>query len=506
MRKDSRPILVASVLCLSLLPLSAVRGDNRSPAAAGQFYPDDPAKLRSAISAYLDEAKPPLGEKPIAIIAPHASYIYSGQIAADAFRQVKDHPFDLVVILGTNHTTPGFTGVSIYGGDGYETPLGVAAIDREVSDALRSLDDDFTFEPRVHAREHSVEVHVPFVQTLYPDAKIVTAVVGRPDPDLCQRFGSALASVLGGRSALIVASSDLSHYPSYDDAVRVDHATLGSIAALDADRLEQVIRRSMEAGFPNLSTCACGEGPIRVAMAAAKDLGATGGVVVSYANSGDAAVGSRDRVVGYGAVMLTTGETDTTALSKPEIPSETGRLDPTEREWLLSLARNTIQRFMTTETAPLARSDIPVLQCCQGAFVTLKENGVLRGCVGHMSQDRPLCQVVGAMALQAAFNDRRFPPLEEKELESIEIEVSVLTPYKQVEGPEAIQVGRDGVVLRKDSRSAVFLPQVAVEQGWDRHEMLAQLCRKAGLGEDCWSEDAQFYTFQAEIFGESDHH
>jgi AmmeMemoRadiSam system protein A len=228
--------------------------------------------------------------------------------------------------------------------------------------------------------------------------------------------------------------------------------------------------------------------------------------VVSYANSGDASVGSQDRVVGYGAVMLVAGETDTTALSRPDVPNETGALEPTERDWLLVLARDTIRQYLTSETTPLARTTTPVLQCCQGAFVTLKKNGQLRGCIGHMAEDRPLCQVVGAMSLQAAFNDRRFPQLRLEELDEIEIEISILTPYEKVEGPQAIQIGRDGVVLEKGGHRAVFLPHVAVEQGWSKDEMLAHLCRKAGLEEDCWSEDAQIYTFQAEVFGESGHH
>jgi AmmeMemoRadiSam system protein B/AmmeMemoRadiSam system protein A len=498
--------VAVSLACLTVTPVSSAPGDHRAPAVAGRFYPGDRVKLEGALKAFMDDAKAPRGEKPIAIISPHAGYIYSGQIAADAFRQAKDYDFDLVVIVGTNHTTAGFNGVSVYDGDGYETPLGVAPVDGELADQLRSLDEDFTFDPKVHAREHSVEVQVPFVQFLFPDAKIVTAVVGAPDPDLCKRFGTGLASVIEGRKALIVASTDLSHYPSYDDAVRVDGAVLKSIATLDSEKLGRTIDKEMGSGVPNLSTCACGEGPVRAAMEAAGNLGATGAVIVSYANSGDAPVGSRDRVVGYGAVMLVAGETDTTVLSRPETPVETGELDPSEKEWLLGLARNTIQRLFTTDTAPLARTDTPVLLCCQGAFVTLKKDGQLRGCIGHMSEDRPLCQVVGAMALQAAFNDRRFPPLEYDELENIEIEISVLTPYKEIESPEAIQIGRDGVVLRKGDRSAVFLPQVAVEQGWGRDEMLARLCRKAGLGEDCWSEDAEFYTFQAEVFGESDHH
>jgi AmmeMemoRadiSam system protein A len=136
--------------------------------------------------------------------------------------------------------------------------------------------------------------------------------------------------------------------------------------------------------------------------------------------------------------------------------------------------------------------------------VTLKKKGQLRGCIGHMAEDTPLAQVVGAMAIQAAFNDRRFRPVLENELADIEVEISVLTPAKPVSGPEEIVIGRDGVILAKRGRSAVFLPQVATEQGWSRDEMLEQLSKKAGLPSGSWKEGAQFKTFQAEVFHESE--
>jgi AmmeMemoRadiSam system protein A len=139
----------------------------------------------------------------------------------------------------------------------------------------------------------------------------------------------------------------------------------------------------------------------------------------------------------------------------------------------------------------------------QGAFVTLKQHGKLRGCIGHMAEDRPLCHTVGRMALQAAFNDHRFSPLKASELEEIEIEISVLTPLHPVDGPTHIVVGQDGVMIRKSNRSAVFLPQVALEQGWNREELLTRLCQKAGLPDHAWHEGATFYTFQAQVFNES---
>jgi AmmeMemoRadiSam system protein A len=187
-------------------------------------------------------------------------------------------------------------------------------------------------------------------------------------------------------------------------------------------------------------------------------------------------------------------------------PASNVALTTDDKTALLSFARRTIRQFLTTDTAPLARGFDPALENERGAFVTLKKDGKLRGCIGHMADDLPLCQVVGYCALQAAFNDRRFSPLTLEELEEVEIEVSVLTPFQPVDRYEDIQIGRDGVMLEKNGRSAVYLPSVAVEQGWNREEMLSHLSVKAGLSANAWKKGTRFYTFQANAFGESDLH
>lgn len=477
----------------------------REPAVAGQFYPDEANRLTNAITAFMENARPAAGERPLAIVVPHAGYIYSGQIAADAYNQARAFDYDLIVILGTNHTTGGYHGVSIYSGEGYRTPLGVATIDRDVVHQLQALDKDFGFYAPVHQREHSVEVQVPFVQTLFPEADIVAAVVGTPDVDLCTRFGQALANVLAERNALIVTSSDLSHYPNYEDAVNVDHQTLASVTSLEPAQLRETVRRQMGKHVDELATCACGEGPILTTMVAAKALGANCGTLISYANSGDVAIGSHDRVVGYGAVTFS--KSDNCPQNRMGFESqESGEasLSDTHKQQLLHLARQTIKQYLTSDTTPLPRHDAPALQRKQGAFVTLTKDGQLRGCIGHMAEDLPLDQVVSSMALQAAFNDRRFTPVRSNEMDDIELEISVLTPFEQVSGYDQIKVGRDGVVLEKDGRRAVFLPQVAPEQGWDRDTMLSHLARKAGLSADAWRNGATFYTFQAIVFAEHD--
>jgi len=276
----------------------------REPAVAGQFYPADSTELRLAIARYLGDALPRRVDQTLAIIVPHAGYVYCGQIIADAFHQVQDQPCDLVVILGTNHTAAGFNDISVYDRGSFKTPLGEVSIDEESAKRLLEADKDCVFDPSVHAKEHSVEVELPFVQYLFPNAKILPLVIGDPSLDKCARLGKALADILRDRKALLVASSDLSHYPNYEDSKQVDKETLKSIALLDAQAVASTAARQMSENVPALVTCACGEGPILAAIIAAKDLGANSGMVISYANSGDASVGEYARVVGYGAVAL----------------------------------------------------------------------------------------------------------------------------------------------------------------------------------------------------------
>jgi AmmeMemoRadiSam system protein A len=345
---------------------------------------------------------------------------------------------------------------------------------------------------------------VPFAQVLFPKARILPMVVASSEPAVADRLGAALAKVLRGRNAVVVASSDLSHYPSAKDAAAVDRRVLAAMAGMDGAALREAIAREEARGIRGLGTCACGEAPVLAAIAAAKALGAARGVVVSYANSGDVAVGEKDRVVGYGAVAYcrSSGESDREALREPEVPPD-GPLDEGTKRALLAYARETIRRYQDTGMVPMPRSLPAPTRRLQGAFVTLThDGGQLRGCIGRIVPDGPLGWTVGAMALQAAFEDPRFPPLAPGELPKLHIEISALTPMKAVKGADEIVVGRDGVLLSKDGRSAVFLPQVATEQGWSRDEMLDHLSRKAGLPPGSWRQGARFSVFQAEVFGE----
>lgn len=501
--------IAGAVTSWSLAPLqlrAAGKPGVRPAAVAGKFYPEDATRLTSAVKGFLADAVPARRERPLALVLPHAGYVYSGQIAADGWRQAMEQSYDLVVVLGTNHTRPQFEGMSVWAGGGFRTPLGVALVDEAAAAALLAADPACRFEPEVHASEHSIEVQVPFAQIVLPGVKILPAVVGAENPATCERLGRALAGVVANRRALIVASSDLSHYPPAEDAAVSDRAVLTAIAKLDAAALSTAITSQRSAGHPNLVTCACGEAPIRVALAAVRALGARHGTVLSWATSGDTSVGERDRVVGYGAVMFDAGAagTDLAVLDRASPPPPSATLGPADKRQLLAFARETIRRYLDDGMTPLARNLPAAAERLQGAFVTLEQDGQLRGCIGHMAEDRPLGQVVGAMALAAALEDPRFPPVVAREVPALSIEISVLTPMQRVAGPAAIVVGRDGVVIRKAGRSAVFLPQVAGEQGWDRTALLENLCAKAGLDTGAWKSDAEFSTFQAIVFRESE--
>ncbi len=483
------------------------QGGLREPAVAGKFYPADPKMLKGAVEGFMEDAVAARGERPIALVVPHAGYIFSGQIAADAFRQARGYDWDVIVVLGTNHTLAGFSGVSVFQGSGFKTPLGVMPCDQELAKALLETAPGAAWRPEIELREHSVEVQVPFLQVACPGAKLVSAVVAAEDPALLIRFGQALAKLLAGKKALIVASSDLSHYPSLEDAPRIDGRTLKAVASLDPTSLTATIDNLMASKTANLGTCACGEGAIIVAMAAAKALGATRSAVLSYANSGETTLGEPGKVVGYGAVAFYggAGKTDTSVL-EPGSEPDSAPLTDADKSYLLALVKKTVSRYLLTETVPLPRATSPGLSQHRGAFVTWTEHGDLRGCIGHMVSDSPLCLTVARMALEAALNDPRFRPVASSELPLLKADISVLTPFAPIAGPEQIRIGVDGVLLQKGGASAVFLPQVAPEQGWGREEMLENLCHKAGLGGGCWRSGARLSTFQAIVFSEEKKH
>jgi AmmeMemoRadiSam system protein A len=256
----------------------------------------------------------------------------------------------------------------------------------------------------------------------------------------------------------------------------------------------------------------CSQGAVMTALFAARRLGADRATVLYYANSGDVPIADRDLVVGYGAVALwqspsgaATGEPASFHLpSLPAPPAEAIRLSAAEQQELLDLARRTAAQYLSTETFPALQTDDPALLQPMGAYVTYMKDGELRGCLGRLEGDRPAYLNVQYAAIASALSDPRFPAVTPDELEGLTIEITLLEPQRQVQSPDEIQIGRDGVLMEVGLRNgALFLPQVPLEQGWDLEDTLVNLCRKAGLPDDAWKRsDARFYVFAGQWFGE----
>lgn len=469
----------------------AFSGDIRRPVVAGTFYPGSSEALRGMVDDFLARAVR-VGPEPVALVSPHAGYVYSGHVAGAAFKQAEGAEYEAVVILGANHTDPLGHGAAVWTRGAFATPLGDVPVDADLAQALMDADGRITAQRGPHLREHSIEVQLPFLQRVQPGRAFVPIVVCDPSLENCQALADALARTLKGRRALLVASSDLSHYPAYEDAVRVDRASLNAVLTLDPLALDAAIDESMALGLPNLHTCMCGEGPVKTVMLYARTMGAKADIV-KYANSGDVEVGDKRQVVGYGAVRFA-----------PSAQAGGDELTAEDKAVLLRIARQTLSDYLGHGRRPAASTSSPALLAPRATFVTLRtrETGELRGCRGEIAARMPLIESVQHNAIASAVDDPRFEPVTASEVPRLHIEISVLTPMKPIR-PQDVEVGRHGLMIVKGRHSGLLLPQVPVEQGWDRETFLRGLCRKAWLPDQAWQDkDAQLLAFEACVFGE----
>lgn len=482
-----RLLLPAALTASLALPAAA-----REPAVAGQFYPADPAELARVVDSYL---VPPKDLKPpatiTAVLAPHAGYEYSGRLAGLAYAGAAD-AYDTVVILATGHTEA-VKGAALLASDSYKTPLGAVEPDRALAAALMKASPLFEDRPSAHLREHAVEVQLPFLQRrLKKPFKLLPAVLNTDDAAALKKVGAVLAAALKGRRALIVVSSDFSHYPRQADAAASDGAMRLAIETMDADLFLEAQRFILRKGVPGLDTCACGSAAVAAGMEAARLLGARSFVTYKVSDSyAESPGGGPGRVVGYIAGAFTP------AGAPPGLALSAG-----QKAALLKEARRTIERRFDGEEQPAGLSPDPRLNLPGAVFVTLTEAGRLRGCVGTVSPAMTLSDAVRYGAFSAAFRDGRFNPLGKGELPGVEIEISVLSPMKQVQ-PGDIKPKAQGVLLVKGGQSGLFLPQVW-EQIPGKEEFMGELCeQKAGLPRDCWKDPAaKLYSFTVDSFDE----
>jgi AmmeMemoRadiSam system protein B/AmmeMemoRadiSam system protein A len=502
---DENPGGVGMKKALILLPLLAFRcslfaSDVRPAAVAGQFYPADPGQLTSMVDRFLAEAHPKeITGNLVAIVVPHAGYVYSGPVAAYAYKRIGKN-WKTVVLLGLAHQTQ-VHGASVWSRGAFETPLGRVGVDEALAREILASSKLFEDTQAPHVPEHSIEVQLPFLQKVLGDFQMVPILMNNEDAQVENQIGQALARVLRKRKALLVISSDMSHYPDRDTARRVDHTTLAALERMDPDYFRLTSKILLDRQEKNLHCTWCGESGLMAGLEAAKGLGANHAVVLRYMNSGEVPrYGDPDRAVGYAAVaFMREGQTGGTFRKRSE-----PRLTPTQRTSLLAQARQSIADALagkSFEPPPLA--DDPVMNLPAAVFVTLTERGALRGCIGTTEPRSALLEAVRYFARAAAFEDRRFRPVAKDELGKLHIEISILSPMEPVPSAEVIVPGKHGVVVRKDYRSGLFLPTVW-EQLPDKTEFLSEVCsQKAGLPPDCWKDPSvKLSVFTTEVFEE----
>lgn len=449
-------------------------GAVKLPAVAGTFYPADAGTLSTMLSGMLASAVPP-DLVPKAIVAPHAGYVYSGPIAATAYALLarRRERIRRVVLLGPAHRVA-FRGMALHSAAAWRTPLGDVPLDRDAIAGCGGLPDIIQSDGPF-AQEHSLEVHLPFLQTVLGSFRLVPVLVGDAHPGGVAKL---LETLWGGPETVVVISSDLSHYHDYETAGRMDAAATAAMEMLRPDMLKEAM--------------ACGRRPILGLLERARqlDLRVT---TLDRRNSGDTA-GSRDRVVGYGSLAFEY--------------AASARLDDQARSLLLDSARAAIRHGLAHGRPPQPDfTSVPrTLWAMRACFVSLALDGKLRGCVGSLAPQRPLLLDVAENAYKAAFGDRRFKPLTAAELERIDVQISILSTGRLIparsEAELVAQLAPDteGLFIRDRNRQALFLPSV-----WagipEPLQFLRRLKTKAGMPAEHWSDTFQAQRFTTETFG-----
>lgn len=493
-------VLFLFVLFLTLV-FAFLRADGkvREPAVAGGFYPADPEVLSRVVDSFLAEAPavPIDAKRVVALVVPHAGYVYSGRTAGKAYGLLRGISVDTVLLVGPSHFVP-VRGVVVYPGEGFRTPLGVVPVDEEVRERLiSSCRECFSVSEAPFIREHSLEVQVPFIQRVFPRAKILPLVVNDLDQILIKKAVRAVARACRGRRVLVVASSDLSHYHPRERARQLDGIFRRDLEMFAPERmLEDLAGRRCEA---------CGGAGVVLALAAAREMGGRKVFVVDYSDSGDV-TGDTGSVVGYisAVVLRPAGEKEGRVKMEKKALKGPRYLTVEERKELLEIARKTLEVYLDTGRMPDVEVRNPALRKEGAAFVTLEKGNRLRGCIGYTEPRFPLYRTVMECAIAAATEDPRFPPVTREELDDLTIEISVLTPFREVEKIDEIEVGRHGLMVIKGFHRGLLLPQVPVEYGWDRETFLSQTCVKAGLPPDEWKKGVKILSFEAEVFGEEE--
>ena len=465
----------------------------RKPAVAGKFYADEKIKLSNEVEKYLSQVpKLKVPGEVVAIVVPHAGYIFSAPVAAYAYKVIEDSPRKIVILIGPSHHFR-FDGISVFPRGIYETPLGQVTIDDELASDFISSSDKVQYHQPAHYSEHSLEVQLPFLQKIWGNEfTIVPILLGSHSWEIIETSKKMILDNLPGESFILIASSDMSHYHNYEEAAAIDKESLRLVKNFDV----QGLYAKIESGRCEW----CGAGALLAVMEIARELGADKVKILKYANSNDTAPPwqrNKEQVVGYSAIVFYREEK-----AEKKKKEEKKLLNREEQEKLLKIARVSIENALRKRENPEVTDINDSLKKLGGVFVTLNKQGRLRGCIGFPEAVLPLYQAVSQAAVSAALKDYRFPTVTQKELSDIEIEISALSPLEKISDVEKVEVGRHGLVIRKGIYSGLLLPQVPVEYGWDRTEFLERICEKAGLPRGAWRGNVELYIFTAQVFHE----
>ncbi len=458
----------------------------RKAAVSGTFYPDNKDHLDQMLDHFLNKA-PSLEAKPKAIIVPHAGYIYSGQVAASAYKplaKIKDS-IKRVILIGPSHHSS-FDGFALPASEYFETPLGKVKIDQDIIKSLKT-DINICISDKIHKDEHSLEVHIPFLQKIFNDSiKITPILVGNCNID---QSSEIIEKLWGNDETLIIISTDLSHYHPYEEAYVTDAKTCKDIEKLEISELDT----EKLCGF--LPVC----GLMQVAKKKKLDIN-----IIDFCNSGDIIIDNKNveqddnGVVGYGAFYCATKENLGEIMSKPH------------KQELLAIAREIIEYSLENnyDTPEFLDSALEFNLDPRATFVTLTMDDKLRGCIGSLEASRDILQDVAFNAYSAAFLDNRFSKLTKNELDDVKISISILNPSENLEFTSEkdllnkIRPNIDGLILTSGNKRVTFLPSVWNEIK-NKQDFINHLKIKAGLQKNFWDNNIKIARYTTNNFDES---
>jgi len=462
----------------------------RPASFAGQFYPADANQLSLQIKHFLSKPAT-ISTTPQLILVPHAGIDYCGQTAAYAYKALINSHIKNVILIGPSHHAL-FSGIAIDDSDFWQTPLGQVAANHSFARQLISP-HQISFNSALHRSEHSLEVQLPFLQTVLKNFTIIPILIGQTDQDSLKLLATNISPLLND-SNLIIISSDLSHYPDQTTANTVDHRTIDSILTIDPSLFNQS-QNSLHHTFPAIDTFACGRQPIQVGLLVAQQLNLSG-QLLNYTNSAQTG-GDSNRVVGYAAIVFHH------ILPKTSQDSST-QIKISHQKILLNWSQQVLINFVNHQKVCQDKSPSTVFNQKRGVFVTLYKQSQLRGCIGNFNANQSIWKQVTDMTISAASQDSRFSPVCPSELDQLTIEISILSPLKQVSSWQDIDLSRHGVYLDFHGHTGTFLPQVAQQTNWSKQEFLSQLCsQKMNLPSDCYLDpDTKIFTYTAQILAD----